>query len=79
MSTVTLEVSPETISLIETEAKSAGISVEEYVRNLIPNVKKSAETISKEERRRRLIEWVEGHHSDAPALALEDISRETIY
>lgn len=77
------QISAETIALIESQAKIAGLSVDDYLQSLIPQTNGHEEsrknTISHEERMRHLKEWLERPHSSAPALSLEDISRETIY
>lgn len=81
----TIEISTETAALIESQAKLAGLSVDDYLKTLVPNgngngVKQPFyETATAEEWVEAFSSWVEGHKSDAPALAIEDISRETIY
>lgn len=79
------QISPETLLIIESQAKLAGLSVDAYLKSLIPNGNGIAEerplyeTVTPQERTDAYLAWVESHKSDAPALALEDISRETIY
>lgn len=74
------QIRPETIALIEAQAKLAGLSVDEYLRSLIPKNNVSVrETETPEERSARFLKWANSHHSPAPALLLEEISRETIY
>ena len=76
------QIKPETIALIESQAKLAGLSIDDYLQRLIPTNGHDVptyETATPAERVRRLKKWVESHHSSVPALSLEDISRETIY
>ncbi len=79
------QISDETIALIESQAKLAGLSVDDYLKTLIPHENGNGaetsfyETASPEKRKEALKAWLNGPKSDAPALALEDISRETIY
>lgn len=79
------QIKPETIVLIESQAKLAGLTVDDYIKSLMPNVngndaeKQFYETVASEKRTAALKAWINGPKSDAPALALEDISRETIY
>jgi len=77
------KINPETIALIESQARLAGLSIDDYLRSLLPNgdapEKGTYETRSPKERAAAIKKWAESHACDAPALALEDISRETIY
>lgn len=79
------QISLETIAMIESQAKLAGLSVDDYLKSLIPKEngigekRPLYETATPQERADAYLAWVAGHKSDAPALALEDISRESIY
>ena len=77
------QIKPETIALIESQAKIAGLSVDEYLRNLVQHGNAAQQPVHKsltpEERLAALHEWASNHDPNIPALALEDISRETIY
>ena len=85
MNQIVEQINPETIALIESQARLAGLSIDDYLKSLMPNGTENAEerplyeTATPQERADAYLAWVEGHKSDAPALALEDISRETIY
>lgn len=85
MNRIVEEISPETLLMIELQARLAGLSVDDYLKSLIPNGNGNAvekpfyETATPEEWVKAFHAWVEGHKVDAPALELEDISRETIY
>ena len=77
------QISPEIVALIESQARMAGLSVDEYLRSLVEQKNGTSrpvtERLSREERLAALHEWANSHDSSVPALALEDISRETIY
>lgn len=79
----TEQISSETIALIESQARLAGLSIDDYLRSLLPNgngkEKLTYKTRSPQQRAEAIKKWAESHTSDTPALALEDISRETIY
>lgn len=77
------QISSETIALIELQARLAGMPVDYYLRSLLSNQngkeKPRRDTRSREERMKAFDAWVDSHKSDAPALAPEDIGRDTIY
>ena len=83
MNQIIEDIKPETIALIEAQAKIAGLSVDEYLRNLVGNGMDARQAVpaplTREERITALHEWAASHDPNIPALALEDISRETIY
>ncbi len=77
------QIKPETIALIASQAEIANMTVDEYLRSLIPrvigSVSREPSVDTNEQRIQRFLAWANRHHSDAAALSLEDISRETIY
>lgn len=83
MNITTEQISSETVALIETQARLAGMPVDDYLRSLLPNgngnEKPPRDTRSREERIKAFDAWVNRHKSGAPALSLEDIGRDTIY
>lgn len=83
MNQIVEQINPETIALIESQARLAGLSIDDYLRSLIPHKNSSNrplyETCPPEELSKAFVDWAESHDSNAPALALEDIDRETIY
>lgn len=81
------QISPETIALIESQAKLAGLSIDKYLKSLMPNGygKENAEerplyeTATPQELAEAIREWAESHEHNSPGLTLEDVSRESIY
>jgi hypothetical protein len=80
--TVTLELKPEVEERIAAEAKSCGLSVEDYIQAQLES-KSTAEdpnSLPVDEWLRRWNEWLSSHdHIKAPPLSDEAISRESIY
>ena len=85
MSQTVEQIDPETLAMIESQAKLKGLLVDDYLKSLMHNGNSNSEpephyeTATPQERADAYLAWAEGHKSKAPALALEDISRETIY
>ncbi len=87
MSKVADKISPETIAMIESQAKLAGLSIDDYLKSLMPNgngkqqreERPLYETATPEERANAIREWAESHKSDAPAIPLESLRRENLY
>ena len=81
MSSVVNQIRPDTAELIAAGARARGLSVDEYLRGLLPQTNGGAgekpfyETATAEEWVRALREWAANH----PVLPAADDSRETIY
>lgn len=78
----TIEVEPELASKIRGQARSRGVSVDAYLRELIEE--KSARTATTDgetlqEKVRALRKWAASHRVDTPGLSDEAVSRESIY
>ena len=77
-----LEVDPEVASKIQVRARERGVSVDEYLRELIDQKGAQSETsngLSPQERVRLLREWASGHSHNSPLLSNEAVSRKNIY
>lgn len=74
----TLEVSDDVAEKIQQEAEAKGLTIDEYLRSLLPEQKLEPE-LTPQERARRWREWVDSHKSKGPHLPAEAISRESIY
>ena len=87
MNQIIEKISPETIALIESQAKLAGLSVDDYLKSLIPNgngiendePKPLYETATPQELADAITQWAESHDSNAPAIPLESLRRENLY
>lgn len=82
--TVTLDLRPEVEELIKAEANARGLSVEDYILEVLereaPNGESSfALTASAEEWKKSFLEWVNAERPPHPPLSDEAISRESIY
>ena len=77
------QIKPETIALIESQARVAGLSIDEYLGRLVRHEhvaeRPAPKLLSPEERVAAFEAWAKSHDPNIPALSLEDISRETIY
>ncbi len=81
------QISPETIELIESQAKLAGLSIDDYLKSLMPNGKENEnvedrllyETATPQELANAISKWAKSHSSDAPAIPLESLRREELY
>ncbi len=83
------QISPETIAAIESQAKLAGLSVDDYLKSLMPNGngienetredRPLYETAAPQELAKAIREWAESHDSNAPAISLESLRRENLY
>ena len=60
MSTILEQVNPETAERIMALAKEKGLSVDEYLKSILPN-SLEAQVLSAEERTRIWREWITGH------------------
>ena len=69
------QIKPETIALIESQAKQAGLSVDEYLRSLIPHKNGTQtplhETASPQELANSYLEWADSHDPGIPPIPLE--------
>ena len=85
MNTVLEQIKPETAELLAAEAEASGLSIDEYLRNLLPHSNGVAkakkvqpeEELTPQEKARRWSEWV-----DKNAISVShfvDDSRESIY
>ncbi|CAN5531426.1 hypothetical protein BH10ACI3_BH10ACI3_27540 [soil metagenome] len=83
----TIEISTETAAIIESQAKLVGLSVDDYLKSLMPNgtvngINKERplyETATPQELAAAITAWAESHDQNSPGLGLEDVSRESIY
>lgn len=87
---ITLELSPETESLLVAQADAQGISVQELLKNAIElllttsrstesNVPSQFDPDVTEEWIQTFTDWANSHSSDTPLLSDEAVSRESIY
>jgi hypothetical protein len=76
-----IEVQPEIAAKIAAHARAAGISISEYLRDLIEKTDSLPErdSLSPEQRVGMLREWAASHELDTPLLSDDAISREQIY
>lgn len=82
--TTTIEVDQFTAFLLKAKAEAKGLTVAALLRSLTETETGGQqgsffETASTEERARAVEEWANQHHSSAPPLSDEAISRESIY
>jgi len=82
--TVTLELKPEVEEHIKAEAKAQGLSVENYILNVLERDATNGEanfalTATPEEWKKAFLEWVHTERPRHPTLSDEAISRESIY
>ena len=81
----TIEISKETAVRIAEQAKLVGLSVDDYLRSLMPNgngvnAERPINEVSKRQKLADAIkEWAESHDPDAPAIPLESLRRENLY
>ena len=78
----TEEIKPETAQILAAQAKARGLSVDEYLRTLLPECKSGEEkplneTASPDEFADAIIEWARSHDPNTPVVL--DDSREAIY
>ena len=77
------QIKPETVRMIESKAKLAGLSIDEYLKGLVTNNNGHEapfyETATPEELVEEFLDWARSHDPNIPALSLEDISRDSIY
>jgi len=77
-----LEVEQEIVSKIQARARELGVSVDEYLLELVDKKEISSETkskISSQERVRLLREWASSHTTNTALLSDDAISRNNIY
>lgn len=83
MNTTIEQIKPETIAMIESQAKLAGLSVDDYLRSLIPhengNERPLHETATPEELSDAYLEWAGSHDPNIPPIPLEALRRESLY
>ena len=81
MSSIIDQIKPDTAETIAMEARARGLSVDEYIKSLLPQSNGDADenslykTATPEEWVRAFREWAMSH----PALPMADDSRESIY
>ena len=83
----TIEISAETATIIESQAKLVGLSVDDYLKSLMPggNGNRTSderplyETATPQELAAAITAWAESHDQNSPGLTLDDVSRESIY
>jgi hypothetical protein len=76
------EIKPETAQILAAQAKARGLSVDEYLRTLLPETQTGEqrplyETASPDELADAIIEWAKSHDPNTPVVL--DDSREAIY
>ncbi len=87
MSQTVEQISPETLAMIESQARLAGLSVDDYLKSLMPHGNGNEngkdrplyETATPRELADAITEWAESHDSNAPAIPLESLRRENLY
>jgi hypothetical protein len=78
--TVTLNLPPDIEESFLAQARALGISVDDFVLNLLVRVPTGPpESETADQWIRRFREWAESHPIDTPLLSDEAISRESIY
>ena len=82
--TVTLDLKPEVEERIVAEAKARGVSVENYILDVLEKEATNGEanfalTSTPEEWKKAFLEWVRTERPRRPLLSDEAISRESIY
>jgi hypothetical protein len=82
--TITLNLTPETETLLIAQAAARGMSVEELLKATIDTLLAASEptpatVISSQERAEKFINWARNHSIKTPLLSDEAISRESIY
>ena len=81
----TIEISAETAAIVESQAKLVGLSVDDYLKSLMPNrngdkiAKTSNRLVRSKSRVKAFQAWVDGQRSEAPPIPLESLSRENLY
>lgn len=82
------QIKPETVALLASLASERGLSVDEFLRSLLPINENSQgeieekpfyETATPEEWVAAFREWAANHDPNIPPLSLEDVSRESLY
>jgi hypothetical protein len=81
---VTLELKPETEDQLAEKARMSGVSVEDYIRDVLEEHAVSgepalSETATAEEWEAALLDWINTERPHHPPLSDEAISRESIY
>jgi hypothetical protein len=78
MNAILENIKPETAERLAAQARALGVSVDEYLRSILPNEIGQAEngTLSSKERAKLWREWVENHSVSG---VIADDSRESIY
>lgn len=77
-----LEIEPELASKIHARAQERGVSVDEYLRELVDKKETESEAkaeLSSQERVRLLREWASSHNTNTALLSDDAISRNSIY
>jgi hypothetical protein len=82
--TVTIELTPEVEERIIAEAKARGVSVENYILNVLEKEATNGEAsfalnATPAEWKKAFLEWAHAERPVSPALSDEAISRESIY
>jgi hypothetical protein len=85
MNTLLDQVKPETAEMIVNLAHSRGLSVDDFLKSLLPAgggreaQRPLYETATSEELAQAYLAWANSHDRNSPSLTLEDVSRESIY
>lgn len=77
-----LEVEQELASKIQARARALGVSVDDYLRELVDKKETESKTkaeLSSQERVRLLREWASSHNTNTALLSDDAISRNNIY
>lgn len=81
----TIEISSDTAAIVESQAKLVGLSVDDYIKSLMPNeighkiAKTPHRSVRSKSRVKAFQAWIDGQRSEAPPIPLESLRRENLY
>jgi len=86
MNAILEQVKPETAAIIAHLANARGLSIDEFLRSILPSdevvngvERPLYETATPEELAQAFLAWAYSHDLNSPGLTLDDVSRESIY
>jgi hypothetical protein len=86
MNMILEQVKPETAATIVHLANARGLSIDEFLRSILPSDEGAGEeerplyeTATPEELAQAFLAWAHSHDRNSPGLTLDDVSRESIY